>query len=190
MLRFAINRLFLVSVGVFFCFFLNITESSAQSLGGISLSSIPQVPEPYESVKVSLDQYGVNTFGASIRWYLNNEEQVSFRNERSMTFETGGLGETSVVNVAVSREGAPTLTVTRVYYPALVDMIVEAETYIPSFYKGRALPSKDSDIRVVTVLNGLPKSPSQYAYKWMLGTQVLFGGPVRGKTTAEITGPT
>jgi hypothetical protein len=106
-----------------------------------------------------------------------------------MSFVAGDLSEKSVVNVSVSKSGGPSLTASRVFVPVMLDMILEADTYTPSFYKGRSLPIKDASVRIVTVLNGTPLNPSEYAYKWSLGNTVLFGGPVRGKMTAEMTMP-
>lgn len=162
----------------------------AQSLGGISLTSVPKYPEPGEEVSVSLDQYGVNTFGATIRWYINGTEEVSARNERSVTFVSGNLGEKTTVRVSVAQASGVSLTSTKTIAPAIVDMILEADTYVPYFYKGRALPSSNAGVRVVALVHGgTGADRSTYSYKWQLGTSVLFGGAVRGKYVAELVMP-
>lgn len=161
---------------------------NAQSLGGISLSSIPKYPEPHETVTVSLNQYGVNTFGATIRWYLDDVEQVDYRNERSMTFVAGDIGERSTVGVLVTQGNGITITDEKVFVPVLVDLVLEADTYVPYFYKGRALPSAEADIRVITLVHD-SSGVTTYTYKWSLAGSVLFGGPVRGKSVAELKMP-
>ncbi len=157
-------------------------QSFLDENNGINLVLNPQFPEPLEPVTLSLDDYSVETTGATIMWYVNGAEQRQFRNERAMTFTTPTLGKRSEVRVVLSRTNAPSLSHTRMITPTVADIILEANTYVPTFYKGRALPSGESTVRAIAVINdGSTLPDSAYTYKWSLDDSVFFGGPVKGK---------
>lgn len=176
---------------VFLVFFLSTASySRAQSLSNISLTSVPEYPGPNQEVDLSLNQYGSNLFGATIRWYANGVELVDLRNERSITITTGDLGERLEILATVTQASGLTLKSTLVLYPVVVDVILEAQTYTPYFYKGRSLPTGNSKVRaVVLVHGGPPQKDSEYTYRWMVSESVLFGGPVKGRRVAEFIMP-
>lgn len=59
----------------------------------------------------------------------------------------------------------------------VVDLVVEAETYKPSFYRGRALPTMGNQVRLVAV--PLDRSPNDFTYQWSVDGQSLpSNGPI------------
>lgn len=173
-----------------FLFFIcgHYTHAQSTSIGGtdISLETIPQYPEPESDVSVSLNDYNINSVGSTIQWYINDKELTQSRNTRSIRVRTEGIGKTQDVKVVLSRPKAPTLTKTIHITPNIVDIILEAKTYIPPFYKGRALPSSESLIRAIALLhNSSGGIKTTYTYKWSLDDTVLFGGPMKGKYILE-----
>lgn len=150
----------------------------------------PQFPGAYTDTVVSLDDYQVNTAGASITWFVDSIEQPAFKNTRSITITTGALGKKTLVSVALTRVGAPQLSTSITLIPTEVHLILETNTYIPSFYKGRALPSIGSSVRAVAIIeDGSKALPHTYTYKWTEGSTVLLGGPVKGIYAYEFTMP-
>lgn len=74
---------------------------------------------------------------------------------------------TSVINTATS---TPTSLGT-------VDLVIEANTYKPSFYRGRAEPTMGNQVRLVAVPLG--RSPTEFTYQWSVDGQALPStGPV------------
>lgn len=166
----------------------------AQSLGGgsigVSIASNPEFPGANSTVEISLDDYQLNTVGATITWYVDSVEQTSFRNARSITITTGALGRKSVVSVVLTRSDAPQLKASLTLIPTEVHIILEANTYVPDFYKGRALPSISSLVRAITIVeDGTKSTPGAYTYTWSEENTVLFGGPMKGKNVYEFTMP-
>lgn len=157
---------------------------------GIYLESKPRFPEPHSTATVSLNDYSVNTFGASINWFVNGVEQLTARNSRSITIPTHEIGSEEIVKVILSYENGPSQSATFTLTPVVIDIILEADTYIPSFYKGRALPSKESSVRAIALVHDATGGiKSDYTYKWSAGSTVLLGGPVRGKYVLEYVMP-
>lgn len=52
---------------------------------------------------------------------------------------------------------------------AVVDIIVEGETYVPYFYAGRAEPSPGNSTRLVAIVTGAERQPANY--NWKIGGQ-------------------
>ncbi len=183
----------LVSISIAVCSFFGITMLAFAQFtpfggGALQLTLSPQSPTPHSVVVVSIDDYSVDTTGATISWYVDGTEQASSKNERSIRIGTGDVGDERTVRAVVTRNGASTLSSTRTILPTSVDIITEAHTYVPQFYKGRALQSKNSNVRAIVVVNdGTNKSQSAYTYKWLLDGAVLFGGPTKGKNVIDVS---
>ncbi len=157
---------------------------------GITLNTSPEFPEPNSPVLVSLDDYSIDTLGATIQWFVDGVEMIGSRNYRSITVQSGSLGEKRDVRVVLSQKNAPSLSATITIVPTSIDIIIEADTHVPSFYNGRALPSSLAPIRVIAVVHDITGSDkSEYSYKWSEDATVLMGGPVKGKNVLYYTMP-
>lgn len=182
---------FLFSAVLFF--FLYVLSAYAQ-VGGIdtsnSLRVSPMFPGPQAEVAVSLEVYSANTVGAAIAWYLDGVELAQFRNERNITLTTGDVGTSETVRAVLSPTVGSPITLSHTIAPTQVDIIIEADTSVPTFYKGRALPTSESPIRVIAIPHTADSRPaSAYTYKWELDNKVLFGGPLLGKNAIETIMP-
>lgn len=170
----------------FFCFAFSARAETA----GLMLITEPSTPEPNSTVTVSLSDYSINTVGSSISWYVDNVEQKENLNARSILVKTGNPGKKILVRVGLSRPNAPSLSASLTINPAKVDIILEASTYVPHFYSGRALPSRNSMMRVIAVVNtGGAISESSLVYKWTMDASVLFGGALKGKSMIDMKMP-
>lgn len=180
---------FLVFVGVY-----TPTQTDAQSLPGFSavnassLVTKPRYPEPYEQVTVTLNDYSINTQGATVSWFINGIEQTTLRNERSIQITAGILGTTDTIRAITTLPNGSTLRAETTIQPMRVDMLIEAETLTPVFYKGRAVPSSGSLVRITAIpFTGENKSPTSYSYVWKVGDTVQSGGSQYGKNFTTFT---
>lgn len=182
--------LFSFLVCVFFAFPYVSHAQFSIGQAGLHLVADPQFPSPHTHVVISLDDYSLDTTGASIAWYVHNLEQKESRNERSITITTGGIGEKESVRVVLTRTNTPALSASIDILPVEIDIILEADTYVPYFYKGKALPSLESNMRAIAVVHDNSKTlDSAYAYKWSVGETVLSGGAQKGKNVIETVMP-
>lgn len=157
---------------------------------GVTIISKPEFPSANTSVLVSLDDYSINTLGAKIAWYVNNIELTQFRNARSATVQTGDIGKKLTVQVALTRDNGLPLTAKLDIIPTKVDIVLEANTYVPTFYKGRRLPSSESEVRAIAVVHDGTQTPdTEYTYTWSRDETILLGGPVKGKNVLNFTMP-
>ncbi len=154
---------------------------------GLRLTTNPTNPRPNTNVEVSLDDYSVNAVGATLTWYVDGVEQTLFKNERTISVPSKNLGDGTGVRVVLSRRDAPPLSSALTIAPTVVDILIESDTYVPYFYKGRALPSEESELRMIAVVHDGTKTPdTSYTYTWSENGTVLFGGPVKGKNVITL----
>ncbi len=148
-----------------------------------SLTTAPRFPGPNEQVTVTLNDYQYQTTGATIDWYINDVLQPNLQNQRSITITTGELGDSTTVRSRSTLKNGQVIPASTTIRPAVVDLLVEANTLTPSFYPGRALPSPGSQVRVTaipfTATNG--SNPERFSYTWEVNGEVQDGGAVREK---------
>lgn len=177
------HKIFVIALLLFSfaTFFLCVPTTHAQSADAI-LALDPSFPEPGEQVHVSLDAYSMDTAGAQIAWYLDGVELTSFKNARSMTILAPEIGATRELRAVILKDGFIPVSATQNLTSSEVDIVLEAQTYIPQFYQGRALPSRNVPIRAVAIIDdGSKHNPSEYSYEWKYNQEVLLGGAVRGQ---------
>lgn len=149
----------------------------------------PELPDPDEPFTVLLDAYAIDLTGASITWTVDGEKVPGTENARKITLVGPEFGKTIVVGVSVSNSNRGAFSLKKSVTSNLIDLIVEADTHTPSFYRGRALPSAGANVRAVAVPLVSHDAASALTYRWELGTKVLLGGPVRGRNVVEVPVP-
>src|SRR3989338_2221189 len=134
----------------------------------ITFSTTPKTPGANESVLVTMNSYAVNLGTANITWYVNKEPIKNGTAETSLTLRTGDFGEKVTIDVVIITTEGLTVNKQFIIAPAEVDMLWEAQTYTPPFYKGKALPTYKSLVRVIAIprFNSVTSSPAKYFYKW------------------------
>jgi len=175
---------------VFLCLLVMPFDTNAQfgDIGqtGVTLATQPRIPEPFTETTIEMTAFSFDTVGSSITWLIDGVEDVSARNQRVITLTTKALGEaTEITNIMRLRSGVEIIT-TETIIPARVDIVLEAETLVPAFYKGRPLPSIGSTVRAIAIpQTNNNAAPAAYSYEWRLGNEVLFNGPITGINVAE-----
>ncbi|MFT5037284.1 MAG: hypothetical protein ACI9VM_000863 [Candidatus Azotimanducaceae bacterium] len=172
-------------------FAFSAANTMAQSFGINTDATIkikPAYPEPNTDVTASLDAYAINTTGANISWYIDGSEVVNAKNLREITFAVGDLGTPIKISAQITPKSGLPITAARTIIPTRVDIVVEADTLVPLHYKGRALPSSGSIVRVIAVPD-TTVAPSELSYTWILDNKVLFGGSLIGKNIARFEAP-
>lgn len=126
------------------CFFIQ-----TASADDINIKQYPESPREGEEVKLTLtsSKYDLNL--ANITWTLDEIEQDSGIGRKTLTFKTSQNGKSQTVGIVVKQDG---------YEDSYLQYIVEANTsfilyegvdsYVPNFYKGRRLPTKEGVTRV------------------------------------------
>ena len=161
--------------------------------GDVEIRTTPEYPNAYESVTVRVEAFGKNITGASINWKKNGVLVPDAKNARTLSLTTGALGSKTTISVSMVLADGEAVTKSYTLVPSDVDIILEADTYIPEGYMGRALPGVGSDVRAIAIphlyKDGVALKPSDVVYTWDLNGTVLDGGSQLGRQVTKFTIP-
>ena len=149
---------------------LGVKDVRAQIANDIYIDVIPQNPTPGEEVSVKLSSYLVNLDSALITWYENNKKISSGIGLKSYSTKTPSTGSDASVTVqVVTADDDVTLPV--VIRPSVMVLLWEADSsYVPPFYRGKALLTSDSPVKIVALpeirQGSVYVSPKNMTYSW------------------------
>lgn len=178
-----------IKIFILLGFFLFPFFSGAEILtsqDNVYIKTTPEFPGANQLVSVSLEGYLIDLSQADILWYKNNKLQERGVGETSYSFETGDLGDSDVITAKVINTGLGTITKTITISPSEVDLIWESDSLTPPFYKGKALNSYQSVVRLVAIpnfvsSNGSVLDPEKLIYEWKQDWKVLGNNSGYGK---------
>ncbi|MDB5204555.1 MAG: seg [Candidatus Taylorbacteria bacterium] len=152
----------------------------------IDVTVDPKYPQPSDPVTITLDAYGVDLNNSDISWANGGKTLLQGKGERVLKTTAGKAGEIVTISATIappnSRQLVKTITIT----PQSVDILWEAKTYTPPFYKGKAMFSPQEDLKLVAIPNQI--SSSNAIYKWTQDGVVYADRSGFGVNTFKYTG--
>lgn len=179
-------KIFIVAVFVFLPF---LTFAQVEVGRRVNLSASPQNPTPGESVTLSVSSSEVDVDLSTIDWMVDGKSVKKGKGLRTFTFTAPANGKTSTVSVRVSPLSGKPINESITFSPADMDIIWEAENaYTPPFYKGKTLPLKQGQVKIVAIPNVRSKSgvmlkPADFAFNWKKDGQNMQGQSGFGKAS-------
>jgi len=173
--------------------------SSAQSinlpnafLNELAIEITPTYPKPNELVLVdlSLNTGDLNT--ANISWYQDNKLVLDGIGEKRYSFTTGPVGKETTIEIIIKLSDGVSFSKSFTVNPTSVDLVWEANSYVPPFYKGKALHPTQGSLKVVAIpeiiKNGKKANPQNLVYKWSNGINVYQNQNGYGKNYIIFSG--
>jgi hypothetical protein len=168
---------------------LNMSSTLSSELG---VEIVPNYPRPNETVFINLSLYTDDLNSANITWYNNGKNVLSGKGETRYSFTTGPIGTESKIEIRVSLLSGVSFSKIINLNPASVDLIWEADSYVPPFYKGKALHPMQGSLKVAAmpefIKNGRRISASNLVYQWSNGINVYQSQSGYGKSTIILNG--
>lgn len=180
--------------GNFLSKFKTADEATKAAVGKYLEATItPEHPGPHEQVTISIVSNLTDLKKAQFSWYINNKLQESSTGSDQFTFETGAVGETQVVDLVIHTFEGARVDKQFAFHPVNVDLLWEAQTYTPPFYKGRSLISPESTVKIVAmtdfVSGGSVISPKDLVFTWKENSKIIEGASGYGKNVFYTTAP-
>ena len=157
---------------LFTAFFYSTVNAQLQtSIDGVTMSSDPVMPAPFETVTVSIESYLFDLSSASIVWISNGKTIAHGVGIKQIKIKAPQVGQEININVAISgsdgREVRKSLTIKS----GSVDIVWESRGYTPPFFKGKNPLIYENYIRLIAIphLSTDGKSeinPKNLVYKW------------------------
>src|SRR3989338_817458 len=159
----------------------------------LTLSLAPAFPGPNENVYVRIDPAGTDLSRADINWFVDGELIKRGVGLTSFSFTTKNLGESSTIITLVKMETGQVLQQSITIRPATVRLLWEASSYVPPFYKGKALYPYQGIVRVIAlplVLDSAGRTidPENLVYKWIENYKVDLDSSGYGKDVFGFNG--
>lgn len=162
-MRRIITILSLCGIAIFFP-----VSAFAAGLDLVKITTVPSTPGPDQDVQVNIQSFAVDLNTAQIIWYVEKEPVKQGIAEKSITVHTGDLGEKTLVDIVIIPINGDKINKQLTIEPSEVDLLWEADTYTPPFYKGKALPTFKSMVKMTAIprKNSYTSNPSSFYYKW------------------------
>ncbi|MFH1201106.1 MAG: hypothetical protein V1484_02130 [bacterium] len=126
-------------------------RAKAVSAIGILVKIAPENPAPNENVNIILNSYSSDLDSVLISWSVNGKNVSVGIGQKSFSLNAPNAGEeTSVIATTSLPDGAIDTKV--IIRPSVMVLLWQAkDSYVPPFYKGKAMPSPDSTVKVVAL---------------------------------------
>jgi len=176
-------KYFLLSVFLFFVF----TSFAHAQTDALRVTVLPQNPGPLENVSITVEDFSRDLNKVNISWSVGNKVVEQGVGLKRFELSTGVLGTVTTVSINM---GGVTRKVT--LRPAAVDLMWQADTFTPPFYKGKALHSSQDLIVAVAEpffvdSKGVRLDPSKLIYEWKRDKTINAALSGYGKKTFRIT---
>ncbi len=156
-------------------FFLNPLFVLAQGIPGVTdtvdFTLVPQYPKPNEAVYIRAQSFNTNLNKAEFAWTVNGKPVAEGLGVKEIRVVTGAPGTATEVGVIIKTIDIGIISDTVFMYPAEVNLVWEADTYTPPFYKGKALHSYNGAFKVTAIpeffdRNNKRIDPKDLIYNW------------------------
>ncbi len=123
----------------------------AVSESAISITATPENGAPGEEILVTVNSYVINLDAVNITWFINGKKISSGIGQKSTTFTIPLNSSDTTIRATLSLSDGPTDR-TIIIRPSTMILLYEAtDAYVPPFYRGKALPSIGSDIKIIAL---------------------------------------
>lgn len=159
----------------------------------ISVKVTPDKPEPGENVSIFIESFSFDMNKAYVAWSINGVIKQQGPGKNSFSFTAGNAGTIQKIAIDISTEDKRGIRKTLTFAPAKVGLIVEADTYTPPFYKGKALFTPQSTLKVVAFPDLVTESgyripANELTYTWKVDGKVIQSASGYGKSSFIMEG--
>lgn len=159
-----VRKILIIFFALVFVFPIFKVNAQVQS-GDIILEIDPKFPQANEEVTASLSTFVTDLNNAKISWKLNGEAALEGVGKTNFSFNVGDSGTQTSIEATIETLNGSTVNKKLFVSPSGVDMLWEAyNTYVPPFYKGKALAPIEGMIKVVAIPGS--QNMTGYNYKW------------------------
>lgn len=146
------------------------SKINAASQSSILVNVAPENPAPNENTTITLNSYASNLDSVLISWYVDGKNILSGIGKKIFSVKAPNAGEEINVVVTISLPDG-SIDKSIIIRPAVMLLLWQAnDSYTPPFYRGKALPTPSSEIKVVAmpeIKDGTSMAdPRNMTYAW------------------------
>ena len=176
-----------------------ISFSTAQSIpsdtnnAGVTLAISPENPEPGQSFAVTVESFTYDLDRSSISWLVNGSLKKTGLGIKTFNYQAGKNGEKTDISIEITTPDNQKIISSVSFITSNIDLITEALSYTPPFYKGKALNPNQGTVLIVAIpnfynTNKTKVSTQNIVYTWKKDGTVLGSQSGLGRNTLMING--
>ncbi|MEK7068858.1 MAG: hypothetical protein AAB947_00580 [Patescibacteria group bacterium] len=160
----------------------------------LRLEMSPLHPRPGESVRISAHSASIDLPLTSLEWIENGKKIGGGVSVADIEIKAGVLGTETTVTVIMFENGIERVRKSVRINPTELDLLWESDSYVPPFFRGRALPSAGTNLYLQAIprfkrTNGSLVPVSDIVFTWRRNDYVLQKISGRGAGRAVLGGP-
>jgi hypothetical protein len=167
--------------------FVGVVDESA-----ISIKMFPPAPQPNQSVTVEVSSLSMNLDGATISWTYNGKALESGMGKKRISTTIGPANTQTSIRAVVSLPTGARIVKSISVNPSFVDLVSNAESYTPPFYKGKAQFPYQGEVMIVAIPHltkgGTRINPKNLIYSWILDGDPVTESSGLGKDSMKLIG--
>ena len=141
------------------------TFSAKDAQKQFNISHFPKYPGPNEKISAEIISYAFDVDRSYITWTLNGEMISQGRGLKRIDFTNGNLGDSMSLYISVVTNDGLSVSQGIEFKVVDVDLLWEADSHTPIFYKGKAVPVSGSIVKITTIPQGFD-SMKNLVYRW------------------------
>lgn len=146
----------------------------------------PATPGPGQTVTINLTSYSFDINRATINWVVNGTPVSAGTGKKSLAITLGNPGRSTTVSVIATGPNGQTVSKQLVWNFGDADILWEADTTAPPFYKGKKLAAEGAPVRAVVLPSfGRGINTDTMLFDWKSGGDTVLQGT--GRSWAEMT---
>ena len=154
----------------------------------------PEFPEPSSKVTAKAISFSFDIDRASIQWFLNGRGLEQGTGLKEISFEIGPLGSENILKTVITPQGGGGQIIkTTEIRPQAIDLLVEAKSFIPPWYKGGGVVTAGSRIKVIAIphfiSDGARLDPKTLVYNWKVDGETRGDLSGRGRQSLVFKAP-
>jgi hypothetical protein len=164
----------------------------AQAVDPVRFIVTPETPQPGQEVRIEVQGVGTLVGDATITWRVNGSVVLSGPGERVMTLTAGALGSRATIEATITSAAQGQITREFVIIPSVVNLVWEADTYVPPFFRGKALYTAGSPLKVVAypsiVISGSQLANNSLSFQWRRNGETVASASGLGRNVFSFYG--
>lgn len=142
--------------------------SGGQQGSQFSISADNSNPAPKEKISLRIDSFFFDPDRSFIQWFVNGKKISEGTGEKFLTIETGDIGSKSDVRARVTTPQGQIYENSLSITPFALSLYWWADTSVPYWYKGKALPTVGNTVRISAFAPTGGAESKNIIYKWSI----------------------
>jgi hypothetical protein len=158
----------------------------------VTIRANPQNPKPGQAVTFTVESFTMDLNSQLIIWEVNGQTKLQGIGERYFKLEGQPVNSETIVKVIVRTKSLVPAEASYSIRPSTVDLIWEADSYIPPFFKGKAQFPFQGNVTITAIpdirIGNKPVDRKKLTYRWNYNGKLLNEASGYGKDTISVSG--